>query len=177
LPLELGDHRQDAINPGKPNEVHQQHERFYVEFGNEQTPVANTVIRGLATRVQAMRQFPELRNWQPTEIGYQRYRSVSDYIGPHRDRTTDKLLSVTFTIAGAAIVRTFESIKGEGDYSQLRPIDQHEASAGGMMLLRAPGFGPAGQTVHEVLPPHTAPRSILILRMRLNVLAQPSRQK
>lgn len=177
LPLEVGDHINKPINNGKPNEVRQQHARAYFEYGDPEAPVANFVINCLAQTVQAMPAFPELENWQPTEIGYQKYRSNADFIGPHRDRSSDQLLSVTFTISGAATVKIFESLGACNDYTDLLQADEFETSLGGIMLLRAPGLGCGKQSIHQVLPPSTPDRSILNLRMRPTVLEQPTHPK
>ena len=174
LPLEVGDHISNPINAGKPNEVRQQHERLYVEYGDALTPVANVVIAGLTEIVRAMRSFPELQEWQLTEIGYQKYRHSNDFIGAHRDRASDKLLSVTYTITGSAPIRIFETLGDYWDYSSLEQKDEFITAAGGVMLLRAPGFGSGEQVVHQVLPPISNSRSILNLRMRPRVLEQPS---
>ena len=172
LPLEVGDHIVKPINEGKPNEVRQQHERFYVEYGDKRTPVANLVIDGLADQVHLMANLPELSEWQLSEIGYQRYRHSNDFIGAHRDRASDKLLSATFTITGSATVRIFEPLGDHWDYSNIRQIDEFDTTTGSLMLLRAPGLGNGGQVIHQVLPPRNM-RSILNLRARPTILEQP----
>jgi hypothetical protein len=177
LPLEVGDHVTRPINAGKQNEVRQQHQRLYIEHGNAMAPVANMVIAGLAQAVNAMKQFPELRDWKLTEIGYQRYRHGNDFIGAHRDRATDKILSITYTITGSAPVRIFETLGNYWDYTNLKQVDEFVTTPGSVMLLRAPGLGNGEQVVHQVLPPLSDSRSILNLRMRPTILEQPSHPK
>jgi len=177
LPLEVGDHINQPINPGKPNEVRQQHERAYFAYGDTATPVANGLIRGLTLLVRSMEEFPELREWQPTEIGYQRYRHSDDWIGPHRDRASDKLLSVTLTITGSAPVRIFKPLGQPNDYSHIQQTQEFLTTPGSIMLLRANGFGTGEQVIHQVLPPSSTSRSILNLRMRPTILKQPGQLK
>jgi hypothetical protein len=172
LPLLLGDHRVKPINDGKPNEVRQQHERLYIEYGNKQTPVANLVINALVDQVHSMRRFVELQEWIPVEIGYQHYRSSSDFISAHRDRESDKLLSVTFTLTGSAAVEVFEPVDDYWDYTNLRKMDEFTTTPGSIMLLRAPGLGSGEQVIHKVYPPKTS-RSILNLRARETILKKP----
>ncbi|HVO86174.1 MAG TPA: hypothetical protein VMT23_00380 [Candidatus Binatia bacterium] len=177
LPLEVGDHVAKPINAGKANQVKQQHARAYYEYGEPLTPAANFIIESLAETVQRMRQFPELQDWQLTEIGYQRYRPSVDFIGAHRDRASDKLLSVTFTIVGSTTVKIFEHTGDYWDYSKIRQTDEFETDAGTTMMLRAPGFGGGEQVIHQVLPPEHGVRDILNLRMRPSVLEQPNHPK
>ncbi|GAC1391608.1 MAG: hypothetical protein NVSMB46_04730 [Candidatus Saccharimonadales bacterium] len=173
LPLEIGDHITKPINENKPNQVKQRHERYYTEYGSPQTPTANMVIDSLSKAVKCIKKFPFLKQWKPNEIGYQLYRTENDFIGPHRDRSSDRLLSATFTIVGSAIIRIFEPIGNDKDYSNLRQIDEVMTSDGSLMLLKAPGWGDDIQTIHQVLPPITESRSILNLRMRSSILNQP----
>lgn len=177
LALKVGDHTDKPINAGMPNEVRQQHERLYTEYGSALTPIANMLISGLAKTVRVMRSLPELQQWQPTEIGYQRYRHHNDFIGAHRDRASDRLLSATLTITGSAPVRIFDTLGEYWDYSNLERRDEFTTTPGSLMLLRAPGLGNGEQVVHQVLPPNSDSRSILNLRMRPSVLEQPSHPK
>jgi hypothetical protein len=172
LPLEVGDHITRPINKGKPNEVRQQHERLYVEYGDASTPVANFVIRSITTQVRGMESRPELHDWQLAEIGYQRYRHSKDFIGPHRDRASDQKLSVTFTINGEATVKIFEPFGDCWDYSNIEQIHEYTTGPGSIMLLRAPGLGNGKQVIHQVLPPLNS-RAILNLRARPTILEQP----
>lgn len=178
LPLEVGDHISRPINAGKPNEVQQQHVRGYYEFGVAETPAANLVIHGLKKAVGRLANpFPELAGWCPTEIGYQKYRHSDDYISPHRDRASDRLLSITFTLFGSAAVKIFEPTAEPDDYSQLKQTDEFETLPGSIMLLRAPGLGSGEQTIHQVMPPKYGSRNIINLRMRPTLLEQPSHPK
>lgn len=176
LPLKAGDHVARPINHGKPNEVQQRHERLYVPYGDIRTPVANLAIRSLTNIVRGMDALPELRDWQLNEIGYQRYRHSKDFIGPHRDRGSDRLLSVTVTINGAAQVKIFESKGAYWDYSNIKQTDEFVTSPGSVMLLRAPGLGSGEQVIHQVLPPENS-RAILNLRDRPTILENPSHTK
>lgn len=173
LLLEEGRHIEQPINAGKTTEVRQQHERFYCEVGDNRVPIATLASKGIYQAIQAVS--PELCDWRPTEIGYQRYRNTDDWISPHRDRRTDKMLAVTLTLRGSALVRVFEPLADPDDYApnNLRIIDEFKTVSGSLMMLRAPGYGSGEQVIHEVLPPDNGVRNILNLRMRPNVLAQP----
>ncbi len=175
LALEEGDHTEAAINKGKPNEVKQLHDRFYVEYGDERTPFANMVIEGLAKRIRLCSQFPELYEWQLSEIGYQRYHKAG-FIGIHKDRASDQMLSVTFTISGSAPVEIYRTISDPLDYSEgnVEKINDFITTPGSIMMLRAPGFGTGEQVPHKILQPTVTPRDILNLRMRPTVLEQPT---
>jgi hypothetical protein len=178
LPLEVGDHINHPINAGKPNQVQQQHARGYYEFGSPETPGANMVIKGLKRAIGKLsNNFPELASWCPNEIGYQKYRHSDDWISPHRDRASDKLLSITFTLSGSNTVKIFEPLAEPDDYSNIIQIDEFETSQGSIMLLRAPGLGNGEQTIHQVMPPESGSRNIINLRMRPNLLEQPSHPK
>ena len=173
LPLELGDHERHPINKGAANEVRQMHERCYHRLDHPDVPFGSRLCRALAAEVAALGN-PELAGWQLDEIGYQRYRGLSDWISPHRDRRSDRLLSLTFTIAGSAWMRIYESETDSPDYARLRQVDEFLTEPGTVMFLRAPGFGSGRQVIHEVLPPILAPRLILNLRMRPTVLKPPA---
>jgi hypothetical protein len=176
LPLEVGDHVSHPINQGKQNEVKQQHERLYVAVGDIQTPTANLVVQSITNTIKGLIGFPELNAWQLNEIGYQRYRHSKDFIGPHRDRASDRFLSITLTINGKAPVKVFETTGDYWDYSQLKQTDEFVTSPGSIMMLRAPGLGNSEQIVHQVLPPESS-RAILNLRDRPTVLEAPSNPK
>lgn len=171
LPLEFGDHERYPINKGAPNEVRQRHERCYRPLGHADVPAATALCRALAALAAGHR---ELDGWLPDEIGYQRYRGADDRISPHRDRASDRLFSLTFTIAGSAWVRIHEPETEPPDYARLRLVDSFLTAPGTVMCLRAPGFGGGEQVIHEVLPPVAAPREILNLRMRPTVLKPPA---
>lgn len=179
LPYKLGDHTKTPINAGKANEVTQQHERYYTRY-NEKNPSvltleAGLVIKGLTKSVRAMDNYPELKNWQANEIGYQRYRGDSDYISAHRDRSSDRLLSVTFTITGSSIIRILKTLGDPNDYSSVEPIESFTTSPGSVMFLRAPDeLGNGEQVLHDVSPPFDGSRSILNLRMRESILPPPA---
>jgi hypothetical protein len=172
--LAASDERAQAVNAGRPNEVQQHHERAYFAYGDERIPAANFVVNSLVQQIRAIRDHPELRSWQPTEVGYQRYRGSRDWIGPHRDRASDQLLSVTFTLSGSGMVRIFEAVgDNPNDYSQLSQTDEFRTLPGSLMLLRAPGLGNGEQVIHQVLPPAAGRRLIVNLRMRPDVLPPP----
>ena len=178
VPFVLGDHTTTPINRGRPNEVKQRHERYYAPYdaqgAHQLVYEANTVIQGLVGLVKGFKSYAALRkSWHPNEIGYQRYRSSDDFIDVHRDRSSDRLLSVTFTITGSSLVRIFKTLGAPDDYKNIEQTDEFRTHPGSVMMLRAPGFGSNEQTVHQVLPPEEGSRSILNLRMRPSVLPQP----
>lgn len=155
--------------------VRQLHARAYHPIGDEAVPIATAVSIVLASTVFDHRDaFPELIGWIPSEAGYQHYRGPSDFISPHRDRRNDRLLSVTFTLRGSAVVRILEPVDDPDDYGNLRTVDEFTTEPSTAMFLRAPGFCGGGQVIHEVLPPTTPDgRLILNLRMRPDVLLPP----
>ena len=148
-------------------------ERAYYPVGHELVPIATQVTELLVGEVTKRNLYPELRDWHPTEAGYQRYRDNQDWISPHRDRRNDKLLSATITISGSALMRMYEPIDAPDDYKNLRQTDEFMTSTGTLMLLRAPGFGNGEQIIHEVFPPQEGSRLILNLRMRPTILKTP----
>jgi hypothetical protein len=174
LILEEGDHVNKPINVGTSREVRQLHERAYLPIDHPDVPVATAVTDSLA---QSMRNvsyvYPELIEWRATEAGYQRYRTTSDWISPHRDRRNDQLLAITITINGSALVRIHEPIDDPDDYKNLRVVDEFRTTPGSVMLLRAYGLGGGEQVIHEVMPPEEDSRLILNLRMRPDVLKNP----
>lgn len=176
--LEEGDHTNQSINAGKPNEVKQFHERFYTEEGDARTPVANAAIDGLARQIGQLQQFPELHGWRLREIGYQRY-SETGFIGIHKDRASDEMLSVTFTLLGSAVVEIYRTLGNPLNYSpeNVERVNSFDTTPGSIMLLRAPGFGNGQQIPHKVLEPTIVPRAILNLRMRSTILTQPGQSK
>ncbi len=174
LALVFGDHVAHPINPGTPQEVRQWHERAYYPIDHPEVPVGTSLCHGLAKHVAScLPAFPELAGWLPTEIGYQRYRAPNDWISPHRDRRSDQLLSVTYTVKGSAWVKVYVSEVEPPDYRRLTQIDEHLTLPGTAMFLRAPGFGSGVQVIHEVLPPLQGERLILNLRMRKSILPAP----
>lgn len=178
LPLEEGDHLHHPINKGKPNEVRQLHERAYYLLGDPVTPIATQVCKNLAQEIGThTKEYPELSGWLPNEIGYQRYRSPADWISPHRDRKSDQLLSITFTLTGSAWINLYRPTTTEVDYRHLKKVDAFLSEPGTVFFLRAPGFGSHEQIIHEVMPPITAPRHILNLRMRPSLLPSPKDTK
>lgn len=175
LPLETGDHVTYPINAGTPREVRQLHARAYRMLDDASVPFASIVCRALGELFGAApNPFPELIGWMPNEIGYQLYRDGGGWISPHRDRSTDRLLSVTFTISGSAPVRIHKPETNPPDYRRLRQIDEFITVPGTAFFLRAPGFGSGEQEIHEVLPPIGGPRKILNLRSRPTLLPAPT---
>ncbi len=178
LPLEEGDHINHPINKGKANEVHQLHERAYYFLNDAAVPVATQTCKNLQQEINVfVPQYPELSGWIPNEIGYQRYRDAHDWISPHRDRKSDQLLSVTFTLSGLAYINIYHPTTPQINYRYLEKIDTFLSEPGTMFFLRAPGFGSNEQIIHEVMPPIIAPRHILNLRMRPSLLASPQQTK
>lgn len=175
LKLEFGDHVTHPINPGTPQEVRQWHERAYYPLGDPEVPMGTGLCRGLATEITGhLEAFPELAGWIPNEIGYQRYRAPHDWISPHRDRRSDRLLSVTFTLAGSAWMRIYASDVNPPDYRRLTQIGEYLTAPGMALFLRAPGFGSGEQVIHEVMSPLSSSRLIVNLRMRPTVLVPPT---
>lgn len=175
LYFEYGDHINYPINRHEKTSVKQSHERAYKFLNDTTVPTANSICYGLSSLAKtASNVYPELDEWLPCEIGYQRYRGDGDFIGPHRDRASDQFLSVTFTIAGSAVVKIHESLVAPPDYSQLKQIDEWLTVPGTVMFLRAPGFGSGERVIHEVMSPIGGPRIILNLRMRSTILKSPS---
>lgn len=170
LELLEGDHVNHPINIGTKREVKQLHVRAYHPIGDETVPVATKVSKLLS---QEFNWYEGLKNWQPTEAGYQLYRNPKDWISPHRDRRNDQSLSVTITIEGSAIVNIYHPIDDPDDYNRLILKDSFLTSAGTVMFLRAPGLGSGEQIIHEVCPPLHGSRLILNLRMRPNILKSP----
>jgi hypothetical protein len=171
LPLEVGDHVARPIWLGSKREVRQRHARAYVPVGDPTVPVATAFCHHLAALGAP---HPELAEWTPTEVGYQLYRGPTDFISPHRDRRNDRLLSVTLTIRGSAVVRILAPNGDPDDYGDLRVEDDFSTEAGTVMFLRAQGLGSGKQVVHEVLPPGFDGRLILNLRARPDVLPPPT---
>jgi hypothetical protein len=169
LPLEVGDHITYPIQPGTKREVRQLHARSYHLIASGEVPVAHALTEYLTQQAAF---HPTLVGWASTEAGYQFYRGPTDFISPHRDRMTDRLLSATVTIRGKAWVRILEPINDPNDYTNLRVVHEHLTSDGTLMLLRAPGLGNGNQVIHEVKSPLDT-RLILNLRCRPNVLPQP----
>lgn len=153
--------------------VSQNHDHFYTEYGDRRVVYANVIIEGLVRAIKELERFPELRDWFPKEVGYQRY-SGEGYIDIHRDRATDKLLAATFTISGVAGIEIYQTINSPNDYSpgNVKLIDEFESEPRSIMLLRASGFGSGQRIPHKVLNPVVVPRNVLNLRMRSTILGQ-----
>jgi len=174
LNLEFADHVSNPINLGTVQEVHQSHERSYHFLDSVEVPICSKLCYTLAQQVADCNgTFPALTDWIPTEIGYQRYHRPKDWISPHRDRKSDRLLSVTLTITGSAWMRIYKSEVDPPDYSKLIQIDEFLTKPGTAMFLRAPGFGSGQQIIHEVMPPLSSERLIVNLRMRSTILKAP----
>ena len=175
LNFEYGDHINHPINDGKKYRVTQSHERYYKMFNDPTVPCANLLCKLLKKEITKVSDiFPELENWQPYEIGYQKYRDKRDFISPHRDRWSDRKLSVTYTVTGSAKIKIYKSLTEPVDYKFIEQIDEFQTIPGSIMFLRAPGFGNGLQVIHEVLPPDICPRYILNLRTRDILLKGPS---
>ncbi len=174
LTMETGDHLNHPINKGTPQEVRQQHARAYYPLDHVEVPFGTRVCKALHAHIQPFStEHPELKDWIPNKIGYQLYRDSRDWISPHRDRKSDHLCSVTFTIRGSAWVKIYAPTTDPPDYSQLTCIDECLTTPGTVMFLRAPGFGIGTQIIHEVMPPVRESRLILNLRMRSTILKSP----
>lgn len=177
LPLEVGDHVTYPIGEHAKNEVRQLHARAYRMIDDPEVPYGSQICRRLFEAVQDAQIFPdELRDWLLNEIGYQRYRSSSDWISPHRDRKSDDLLSVTLTISGFAWVHMYKPETDPPDYKRLQRVDSFLTGPGTVMCLRAPGFGSGLQEIHEVMPPEEGVRDILNLRKRRILLPRPGKE-
>lgn len=177
LKLEVGDHINYPISKGTRREVRQRHGRAYRMSGHLDVPFASWLCRELADKVAKLNFRKELRGWLLNEIGYQRYASEVDGISPHKDRKSDRLLSVTVTIAGSAWVHMYDPTTDPIDYRRLQKVDSFLTAPGTVMFLRAPGFGSGVQEIHQVMPPvGEVSRDILNLRMRPNLLPRPGRE-
>lgn len=176
LNLQFADHVANPLNAGTPQEVQQRHERAYRAVDHIDVPVSSKLCYSLAAQVTSNLKFPTLVDWLPTEIGYQRYRNSTDWISPHRDRKSDRLLSITCTLKGSAWMKIYKSEVDPPDYSKLVQIDEFLTQPGTAMFLRAPGFGSGQQVIHEVMPPLTGDRLILNLRMRPTILKAPQKE-
>lgn len=172
LKLEFADHEVAPLNAGTAREVRQRHERAYRPLDHIDVPIGSKLCYSLAMQVA---KFPVLASWLPTEIGYQRYRNDKDWISPHRDRKSDRLLSITCTLKGSAWMKVYKSEVDPPDYKKLIQIDEFLTQPGTAMFLRAPGFGSGQQVIHEVMPPLNGERLILNLRMRSTILKDPER--
>lgn len=170
LELVEGDHVNYPINAGTKRQVKQLHVRAYHAIDDGTVPVAAQVSEMLA---REFNWHESLKDWIPTEAGYQLYRDQNDWISPHRDRRNDQLLSVTITIEGSAVVNIYDYLDDPDDYSRLILRDSFSTSTGTVMLLRAPGLGNSQQIIHEVMGPEQGSRLILNLRTRPNVLKHP----
>ncbi len=171
LELEEGDCVNHPIWPGSKREVRQLHARSYKPRGDFTVPIASSVSEQLSLYVKSIE---DLKLWMPSEMGYQVYRSSSDFISPHRDRKSDQMLSITFTLCGSAPVRVLKPLGHPNDYTNLAVVEEFVTRPGSIMMLRAPGLGNGEQHIHEVLPPIECPRLIINLRMRPDVLPRPS---
>ncbi len=175
LSFAFGDHVKHPINKGTPQEVRQWHERSYHLLDDPAVPVGTKLCQALADQVAAASHgFGELSGWIPNEIGYQRYHHPHDWISPHRDRRSDQLLSVTYTVNGSAWMHVYTSEVDPPDYTKLTRRDSFLTRPGTAMFLRAPGFGSGKQVIHEVRPPLEGSRLIVNLRMRPTLLPSPT---
>lgn len=178
LPFEYADHINYPINKNKSYKVTQSHERYYRMVNDQSIPMANNISNLWKRDIGNITSpFPELSNWSPKEIGYQKYRNNTDHISPHRDRWSDKQLSITYTLFGEAIIKIYESLTDPIDYDFINQTDEFKTTQGTMMFLRAPGFGNGTQIIHEVMPPTICPRYILNLRTRDALLTPPDKYK
>lgn len=164
------------INQGKSNEVQQIHSRSYHLLNDPQIPVASKACHLLQQEILNLDS--ELQDWIPTEIGYQEYQANSNnWISPHRDKRSDKFLSLTITLFGSAWIKIYESYSDPPDYKNLYQIDEFLTKSNTIMFLRAPGWKDPKlnkQVIHEVLPPlNNEKRIILNLRCRETKLKQP----
>ena len=177
LDLEEGNHIKKPINAGTSREVRQLHARAYTNIEDPKVVIASTLSDALAQcayRCAWLGNFRELLKWAPTEAGYQLYRTSSDHISPHRDRRNDQLLGATLTIDGSAEVAIHRTCGDPDDYTQLEEVERITTQPGDLMLLRAPGLADGEQAIHSVDPPKQGSRLILNLRMRPDVLKQPT---
>ena len=180
LQFEAGNYVTKPIKEYKSTRVTQAHERAYFHIGDRKVPVATAISRALTHYIIQLAStenlLKDLQLWAPTEAGYQRYRTDSHHISPHRDRRTDQLLGVTATVNGSAPVRAYRPLGASNDYSQLELVEEFETASRALMFLRAPGFSNSEQVIHEVLPPTEGERLVLNLRMRHDVLKAPGEE-
>jgi len=120
---------------------------------------------------------PSGSNWLPNELGFQIYAKENHWISPHKDRKSDKILSLTLTLSGEAKVNIYIPNSTIVDYKNLYKIDEHLTKPGTAMFLKAPGLGNGEQIIHEVESPTKCPRLILNLRMRETLLKSPKEIK
>lgn len=163
----------EVMQRGRRNEVHQRHIRQYRALGEAEIPEASSACHALAEAVSPFAEGLGLRGWLLNEIGYQRYQPYTDFISPHSDRWSDRLLSVTISLSSYAWMNLYDPLTDPVDYTHLRRFKSVLLGPGSVMLLRAPGFGSGEQVIHGVMPPFAGVRDILNLRMRPTVLPQP----
>ena len=173
LDLQVGDHVRHPINPGSVREVRQLHARSYHGLDHVLVPEASALCWALADSIGTYLVDRGIHEWLPNEIGYQYYRGSTDWISPHRDRRTDRILSVTVTIEGYAWMKMYEPSTDPVNYAKLREVHRVMTGPGTVMFLRAPGFGSGKQVIHDVMPPIKGSRRIVNLRMRAKVLPSP----
>ncbi len=171
LNFEFGNHLDYPINKGKMNEVKQLHNRSYHFLDDILVPETSKYCRSLGKVFTDF--LPMDCNWLPNELGFQIYAEENHWISPHRDRKSDKLLSLTLTLGGEAKINIYKPNSTPVDYTKLTKIDEHLTKPKTAMFLRAPGLGNGGQIIHEVEPPTKLPRLILNLRMRETLLKSP----
>lgn len=174
LPLEHEDSTYNPLNKNKSYQVTQSHKRYYRLYGDSSLPSTNFVYDLWQQEIgKYFNTFPELKDWSPKEIGCQCYNGNNDHISPHRDRWSDRQLSITYTLSGSAIVKIYKPLVYPVDYNHIEQIDEFTTISGTVMFLRASSFGNGEQIIHEVLPPILRPRYIVNLRTRDTCLNQP----
>lgn len=168
---------------GTKHEVRQMHSRSYTLVAPTRYDLPHAMGWSLSTELWCVLSSELSRlclhgdRWFLNELGYQRYEPGAGFISAHRDRRSDRILSVTATLSGEADVSILAPGPDDSYIQGVRVLDVHACRAGSLMLLRAPGLGCGKQMLHSVGTPRVAmgPREILNLRMRDDVLPQPSR--
>jgi len=140
-------------------------DRFTIRPGlTEGFPLSLVVMREFADLVHQCGG-PLFAAWRPNVASVQRYRSPGDGIRPHRDNTTDELLSAVFGVTGSAGFSIFDMIdRGQS-------IDEFEITPGAVVLLigTSPVFAADPRPWHEVGGPREGERISFGARMVLQL--------
>ena len=155
--------------PRRVNGVHQRAEQLAVRTDDPDLPALGRLISALRATMAAQPRWTGLRQFEPTQARFMRYRGDAAGLGLHRDGKCYALLVCIFSLAGTAPFR----IVGEDGGPSLDVL----VHAGDLVLLRAPGFAGAadGRPQHAVGAPLGEHRISLTLRMvRVHPRAAPA---
>jgi hypothetical protein len=99
-------------------------------------------------------------DWQPNETSIQRYHATALGITPHLDLKRYHYLVAIFTAQGSASFTLCKNRDGD-------PLTSWPATAGSLVLLRAPGFDHSedGRPLHAVAGPPAGDRISVSFRM------------